>query len=189
MMVMDVMEAIYGRRSVRHFTSDPVDDKALRDLIDAAVQAPSAINQQPWAFCVVRDRALLSRISIAAKAHLIKLPSVGLPDHLLETLNDLTFDIFYHAPTLIVISAVSASPWAVENCALAAENLMLAAYAAKLGTCWVGLAQSWLGTADGKSALGLPENYVPVAPIIVGHPKEAPPPVARRQPEIRWIGP
>ncbi|MGA8615900.1 MAG: nitroreductase, partial [Xanthobacteraceae bacterium] len=59
---------------------------------------------------------------------------------------------------------------------------------AGLGTCWIGFAQGWLGTAEGKAALGLPTTYLPVAPIIVGRPKAAPPPVARKEPEIRWIG-
>ena len=42
---MDVREAIYGRWAVREFTSEPVDEKILRQLIDAAIQAPSAVNQ------------------------------------------------------------------------------------------------------------------------------------------------
>jgi nitroreductase len=87
-----------------------------------------------------------------------------------------------------VISSVAESPWAVEDCALAAQNLMLAARAAGLGTCWIGFAEAWLGTPEGKAVLELPATSLPVAPIIVGHPKSAPPPVPRREPEIRWIG-
>ena len=91
-------------------------------------------------------------------------------------------------PALILISSVAESPWAVENCTLAAENLMLAARAGGLGTCWIGFAQAWLGTPAGKAALNLPAAHVPVAPIIVGHPKSAPPLVPRKEPDIRWIG-
>jgi len=186
---MELKEAIYRRRSVREFTTELVDQDMLRDLIDAAVQAPSAVNQQPWSFCVVRDKALLARISLEAKAHMLKVSAVGLlSHHFLETLNDLTFDIFYHAPVLIVISSIAESPWTVENCSLAAQNLMLVACGAGLGTCWIGFAQAWLRTPEGKAALELPSSYVPVAPIIVGHPKSAPPVVPRKQPEIRWIG-
>jgi hypothetical protein len=58
---------------------------------------------------------------------------------------------------------------------------------AGLGTCWIGFAQTWLGTAEGKALLKLPAAYRPVAPIIVGHPKAAPPAVARKEPEIRWV--
>ena len=186
---MDLKEAIYTRRAVREFTAEPVDEKTLRDLIDAAVQAPSAVNQQPWSFCVVRDKVVLARISREAKAHLLRTSAAGLVSHhFQEVLSNPNFDIFYHAPALIVICAVAQSPWAVEDCALAAENLMLAARAAALGTCWIGFAQTWLGTPEGKAALNLPATYVPVAPIIVGHPKSVPPPVSRKEPEIRWIG-
>jgi nitroreductase len=109
--------------------------------------------------------------------------------HFNEILNDAKFDIFYHAPVLILLCATAVIPWAVEDCALAAENLMLAACAAKLGTCWIGFAQSWLATSEGKALLKLPAVYKPVAPIIVGHPKSTPPPVPRKEPEIRWVGP
>jgi nitroreductase len=71
---------------------------------------------------------------------------------------------------------------------LAAENLMLAAFADGLGTCWIGYAQGYLNTTEGKDALGLPAAWVPVAPIIVGHPKEVPAAVARKEPEVRWVG-
>ena len=185
---MDLKQAIDTRRAVREFTDQPVDEKTLRELIDAAIQAPSAVNQQPWSFCVVRDQALLARISRDAKAHMLRTSPAALSHHFQELLSNPQFDIFYHAPALVVISAVADSPWALQDCSLAAENLMLTARAAGLGTCWIGFAQAWLGTPEGKAALNLPPAYVPVAPIIVGHPKSAPPPVPRKAPDIRWIG-
>lgn len=185
---MEVKEAIYTRRAVRSFTGESVDEQTLRQLIDAAIQAPSAVNQQPWSFCIVRDKALLARISADAKAYMLKTSPVAASHHFQELLSNPDFDIFYNAPALVLISSVAESPWAVENCSLAAENLMLAACAAGLGTCWIGFAQTWLGTPEGKAAIGLPTSFVPVAPIIVGHPKSVPPPVPRKEPDIRWIG-
>ena len=185
---MDLKEAIYTRRAVREFTTEAVDQTTIRRLIDAAIQAPSAVNEQAWSFCVVRDKTVLARISNQAKAHMLRTPPTGLPSHHFHDLSDPNLDIFYHAPVLIVISSITKSQWAVENCALAAENLMLSACAAGLGTCWIGLAQTWLETPEGKATLELPPSYLPVAPIIVGHPKSAPPPVPRKEPEIRWIG-
>jgi len=185
---VELLEAIDGRRSVREYTDEPVDDAVVRELIDAAIKAPSAINQQPWAFIVVNDPALLTRISDQAKAHLLK-ASLAAPAHpFREMLNDPKFHIFYHAPVLVVIAAAEPTDWAVEDCALAAENLMLAAYAKGLGTCWIGFAQNWLATPDGKAALGVPATYAPIAPIIVGHPRRQPPPVPRKAPEIHWLG-
>lgn len=186
---MDFNQTLYARRSVREFTAEPVDQETLRRLIDAAIQAPSAVNEQPWSFSVVRAKAALARISKEAKAHILKNPPPGaLSQHIRELSSDPDFDIFYQAPALIVISSVTQGHWAVENCALAAENLMLAACAVGLGTCWIGLAQTWLETADGKASIELPPGYLPVAPIIVGHIKSLPPPPARKEPEIRWIG-
>ena len=185
---MDLEHAIDSRRSAREFTAQSVDKMMLRRLIDAAIQAPSAVNEQPWLFVVVQDRDLLNRISSQAKAHILTSPPTSVSSqHYQKLLSDPSFDIFYGAPALIVIASATAGPWAIENCALAAENLMLAACSAGLGTCWIGFAQSWLGTVDGKAALDLPVNCLPVAPIIVGHPKSAPRPVPRREAEIRWI--
>jgi nitroreductase len=185
---MDLHEAIYKRRSVREYLEKPVDQEILIELIDAAIQAPSAVNQQPCSFSVVRDRALLNDISRKAKAHMVTVTSLALMSHhFQQILNDPEFDIFYHAPALIVISTTSDIPWAVEDCALAAENLMLAARAIRLGSCWIGFSQGWLATSDGKAALKIPATYKPVAPIIVGHPKSFPLPVQRKEPEIRWL--
>jgi nitroreductase len=187
--IMDIKRSIFGRRSVREYTSESIDQQTLRPLIDAAIHAPSALNAQPWAFTVVRDPIVLGRISKEAKCHMLaNLSADGQSDHVGSLLEDPKFHIFYHAPALILISATAQGPWIVEDCALAAENLMLAAYAQGLGSCWIGFAQSFLNTAEGKKLLSLPEAWVSVAPIIVGHPKSVPSPVPRREPQVRWVG-
>lgn len=186
---MDLNEAIIGRRAVREYTQEAVDDQKIRHLIDAAVHAPSAVNGQPWTFTVVRDQDLLDRISREAKSHMLATTPAGPhADHFHAMLSDPDFHIFYHAPTLILISALAQGPWILEDCALAAENLMLAAFGAGLGSCWIGFAQGFLNTSDGKELLNLPVAWVAVAPIIVGHPKVMPPPVPRKEPLIRWSG-
>ena len=57
---MDVIEAIYHRRSVRAFTTDVVPSQVIGNLVSAAVQAPSAMNLQPWAFLILRARQAAS---------------------------------------------------------------------------------------------------------------------------------
>ncbi len=186
---MELDRAIYSRRAVREYTPEPLDDFTLRQLIEAAVQAPSAVNEQPWIFSVVRDPRVLARISQAAKAHVLAASSaLELPGDLHARLADPDFDILYHAPVLVVISSTRQTRWSSVDCALAAENLMLAARDAGLGSCWIGLAQDWLGTSEGRATIGLGDNSVPVAPIILGHPQSQPTPVGRREPEIIWIG-
>jgi len=186
---MDLNEAILGRRAVREYTQQAIDTAVIRRLIDAAIFAPSAVNAQPWTFTVVRDQALLDRISDRAKSHMLATLAPGAQaDHFHSMLSDAKFQIFYHAPVLVLISALTQARWIVEDCALAAENLMLAAYAAGLGSCWIGFEQDFLNTADGKQILSLPAEWVSVAPIILGYPTLAPPPVPRKEPQVRWIG-
>ena len=186
---MNLDEAIAGRRSVHEYTDERIDNTTIRRLIDAAVLAPSAVNEQPCTFTVVRDQALLDRISQDAKAHRLATATADPhAKHFQSMLGDPNLHIFHHAPALIVISAKAAGPWIVEDCALAAENLMLAAYASGLGSCWIGLAQSYLNTPAGKKALGIPLAWIPVAPIIVGRPRVAALPVPRNEPDIRWVG-
>ena len=184
---MNVMEAIYARRAVREYTESPVAQDVLVNLIAAAVEAPSAVNAQPWHFTVIRERALLDHIAAAGKTHMLKLlDSKGGPPEMRQHLSDPAFHILYHAPVLIVISA-KIGDWAVEDASLAAENLMLAACGQGLGTCWMGFAQRWFETGEGKRSIDLPSDYQPIAPIIVGHPRTPAPPVPRRPPLVKWI--
>ena len=185
---MELSEAIAGRRAVREYTTEAVDETVICRLIDDAVQAPSAINEQPWVFTVVRDQALLDRTSDKAKAHLrANTPAASLQGKAGSMLENTQYQIFYHAPVLVLISASAGGDWALEDCTLAAENLMLAAYAEGLGSCWIGLAQAYLKTPEGRAAFQLPAAYEPVAPIILGHPKASTPRVARHPPEIHWL--
>lgn len=186
---MELKEAVFSRRSIRDFTSQALGDGEIDQLIEAAVYAPNAMHQQPWAFVIVRDKKILDDISRDAKTHMLEnmTPSAQ-SEQIGAQLNNPDFHIFYNAPALIIISAVNQGPWIVEDCALAAENLMLMARANGLGTCWVGFAQSFLNTSDAKKLLGIPQEWVAVAPIAVGYPKSTPIDVPRKAPTILRIG-
>lgn len=183
---MELGQAIYDRRATRAYTSEPVDKAVLEALVDAAIQAPSANNLQPWAFCVVRDAALLDHISNEAKALIER--GASLHPHMVEMLGKPNFQIFYQAPALILICAADDSEWSHVDCTLAAQNLMLAAHGKGLGSCWIGMAQSWLESDEGMAALNLPAHWTPVAPIIIGHPSGTTPATPRNTPELHWCG-
>lgn len=186
---MELNDAIFGRHATRQYTQQSVDEATLQRLIVAAVHAPSAVNQQPWAFTVVRNQRTLDLISRNAKSHMIaNMPATAAPDHMYGQVTDPNFHIFYNAPAMILISATAQGPWIVEDCALAAENLMLAAHGVGLGSCWIGSAQGWLNTPEGKKALDTPAAWVSVAPIIVGHPQAVTAPVSCKEPVVRWVG-
>ena len=185
---MNVLHAIYTRRSVRAFTPETVDDADITDLIDAAIQAPNAVNAQSWGFTVVTGAAALKRISAEAKA-LALAGLTGAPEQaaLMKHLERPDFDLFYGAPVLVVIWTTSANDMATHDCCLAAENLMLAAHAKGFGTCWIGFAERWLQQPEAKAELALPAGARPVAPIILGYPKAQPAPPGRRPAEVRWV--
>ena len=185
---MDVIEAIYHRRSVRAFTTDAVPSEVIDALVSAAVQAPSAMNLQPWAFLIIEGRETLSQFSERAKRHLLETMTPDSPlFHYRDQLSKPAFDIFYGASVLIVIASTSDAAQSAEDCCLAAQNLMLAAYGMGLGTCCIGFARPWLNLAETKGELSIRAPNCPIAPIVVGYAKSAAPPVSRRRPEIRRI--
>lgn len=153
---MDVYEAIYQRKSIRSFDpSRGVTGDQVTRLLEAAVQAPSAGNLQPWRFWVVRDQKVKEGLVEAALGQSF----VG------------------QAPVVIVVCAdLSASArgygqrgihlYAIQDTAAAIENLLLAVQSESLGACWVGAFSEEMVSA----VLDLPEYIRPVAIIPVGYP-------------------
>jgi nitroreductase len=185
---MELMEAIYHRRAARCFRPASVDPEILQSLIEAAVQAPSAINLQPWRFALVTRRETLYRIAAASRDHLLSRMQPGSPFlRFRGMLEDPDCDILHGAPALVVICATSAEQQAAEDCALAAQNLMLAAHAHGLGTCCIGLARPWLNEPEGRHLLRIPAECVPIIPIVVGSAVAVPPAPGRHAPHIVWI--
>jgi nitroreductase len=184
-----VMEAIRTRRSVRSFQPDRIDEATIRRLLEAAVQAPTAIHLEPWVFVIVQDAKLLAEISSRAKAlftahmpaHFAAVPAAS---GLARALADPEYDIFHGSGTLIVICARPLSDFVTADCWLAAQNLMLAARALGLGTCVIGLSSGALQLPEMKAQLGIPAHVTPVAPIVVGVPAGETAAPARRPPEI-----
>ena len=59
---MEFKDVVYGRRSVRRFKDTPVDDKILKEIVDAALWAPSGVNLQPWYYVVIRTPEKMTRL-------------------------------------------------------------------------------------------------------------------------------
>ena len=182
---MQVLEAIHQRRAVRDYLERPVADETIHALLQAAVEAPSAMNRQPWRFAVIQDAVRLKVYSDLAKQHLLlQMASDAKASHYRELLEAPEFDIFYNAGTLIVICAEAPGKYADADAWLAAENLMLAACDMGLGTCPIGFAVEVLNTPAVKHELHLPPGGVAIAPILVGYPRETPKTVPREAPKI-----
>lgn len=187
---MELMEAIYGRRAVRAFNDREVSPELVKTLLQATVQAPSGMDLQPWAFGVLQDRGLIRQYAQRAKQCFLETIEPGSPAaQFHDMLADPSFDMFYQAPLLIVVCAISAEQMAEHDCYFAVENLPLAAHGLGLASCPIGLAGPWLSRPDVKQELGIPANYSPVLAIVVGYSRQDPAPVSRREPEIIAIGP
>jgi nitroreductase len=194
---MNVLEAIAKRRAVRAYKPDAVPEEAIRALLDAAVRAPTAMHAEPWAFAVIQDRKVLTRLSNLAKASWKAprdgSPAVGAPRSTSERqaaslLSEPQFNVFYDAGTLILICARAGGALAAADCWVAAQNLMLAATDMGLGTCPIGFALPALNRPEVKAELGLPRDVSVVAPIIVGATRGEAPPTSRKAPEIvSWV--
>jgi nitroreductase len=193
----DLIDLIYRRRSVRAYKMDPIDEGQLQILLDAAVRAPTAKDEEPWRFIVVQNRAVLTRLSDDAKAaaraeaarrgDVLKAP--GSPgDGIASPFADPTYNIFYDAGTLVVIAANPTGEFVAADCWLAAENLMLAACAEGLGACCIGLALTALNAPQTKAELGIPMDVQAFVAVIVGVPNEEAPSRARRPAvTLSWI--
>ena len=166
-----ILATILGRRSIRRYSDMKVADLDLDRLLRAAMAAPSAGNQQPWHFVVIRERALLDAIP---PIH----PNAGMARN---------------APLAILVCGDVAGRrypefW-VQDCSAATENLLLAAHSRGLGAVWCGIYPDLERATAFRTLLGIPEQIIPMALVVVGHPAESKPPADRYDPErVHWDG-
>ena len=156
-------DAVLSRRSVRTYTDDAVTDEQLERLLRAAMAAPSAGNQQPWQFVVVRDRETLAAI-----------PSVHPFARMLP-----------RAPVAIVVCGAAGGRWPQfwdQDCAAAVENLLIEAEAMGLGAVWLGVHPLEERVTGLRRLLGIPDDVTPFAVVPVGHPVEKKAPSDRFDP-------
>jgi nitroreductase len=182
-----LFETILARRSVRKFTSKKVESATVSNLLEAAVRAPTALHQEPWAFVIIQDRQLLKTLSDQAKPVFLAKIHQHRSEHEAQKLvmfDNPDFNLFYDANTLIVICGKKAAPFFEADCWLAAENLMLAACALDLGACVIGSALPAFEIPAVKARLRIPDDYLSVAPIIIGYPDENKTPTLRKSPLV-----
>jgi len=100
-------ESMALRRSVRHFSSEPIPDGVLEDAIACAASAPSGANQQPWTFVVVTDPVLKAKLREAAEAEERESYERRMSEEWLEALAPLGTDWqkphFTEAPAILVV--------------------------------------------------------------------------------------
>ena len=162
---MNLQDAINQRRSIRTYKNQPLPQGTVEALLEAARQAPSAGNVQPWAFVVAETAQTKQALSAAAYKQ-----------------KDIV-----EASAVIVVCADEARAeerygargktlYCLQDTAAAIQNLLLTACSMGLGTCWIGAFKE----AEVRKVIRAPTHMRPVAFIAVGYPNEAPHPRGRR---------
>lgn len=163
--IMEFFEAVKGRRSIRKFKEETLDDELIEKIVEAGIWAPSAGDLQSWDAVIIKDHQMKVQVAVAAYVQ----------------------EFIAKAPVVIVMCANIASAGArygergrelycVQDAACAAQNMMLSAYAMGLGAAWVGAFKE----EDISDLLNLPEHLRPVALIPIGYPDEEPDAPPRR---------
>jgi nitroreductase len=159
---MDLIEGLKTRRSVRSYQDRKVPDTVIEALLETARWAPSAVNNQPWRFCVIKDKERKAKLRGGLRDALI--PS---SKHILE------------APVVLVAwytPALFFKKFQVSDVSNAIMHVLLAAHAHGLGTCWIG----WFSEDRVKKVAALPKKASVVALITVGYPEDVPEPKERK---------
>jgi nitroreductase len=148
------MKSILNRRSVRKYTSRAVTDSQIQQLLKAAMAAPSAGNEQPWEFVVLRDRKTLNAIP---KFHPYSL-------------------MLYEASVAILVCGdlgrEKYKGYWVQDCAAATENMLLAAVELGLGAVWLGVYPIEERVHAMRKLLNIPETVAPFSLVSIGYPAE-----------------
>lgn len=153
---METLQAIHTRRSIRRFRSKPVAEDIIKDILAAAMMAPSAGNEQPWQFIVITDRDCLDAV-VAIHPYA---------------------SMAAHAPLAILLCGdLSLEKYAgfwIQDCSAAMQNLLLAAHDMKLGAVWTGIYPREDRVEKFRLRFALPSYVIPLGLAVIGHPDHYP---------------
>ena len=180
---LQVSDVIARRVSCRAYQTTPVPEPHLMRILEAARLAPSACNQQPWRFSVVRNPELRRRIVEDGFLPGIKMTwALDAPVHVV-----IGMETSFLTHRLAASVSGVAYPWV--DIGIAGEHLVLAATELGLGTCWIG----WIRPRIVARLVGWPRSVKPVAVITVGYPSQTEPGAPRVSPRkavadlVTWL--
>lgn len=169
----ETVKNIYERRSVRSYLPQQITTAELTEVLDAGMQAPSAMNQQSWFVLAVRNPQMRENVRKLCEETCGMQPGS---------------DPYYGAPTILLMFGKVGNIAPDKDASLAMQNMMLAAHAIGLGSCWVNCVNTAFATEQGKNLakeMGLPEGYAPVGSLALGLPAGEKP--QAKQPQKNYI--
>jgi F420 biosynthesis protein FbiB-like protein len=181
------LELIHERRSVRHYRPDPVPDELLKQVLQAAIQAPSAHNKQPWRFALLETAESRQRLADAMGAELRRDSLAdGLSEETIEIMVARSRERITGAPAAVLVCLDSgtldfyddasrqraAYLMMVHSVAMAGQNLLLAAHALGLGGVW--MCAPLFAQQAARQALELPQSWEPQGLALLGYTQKIP---------------
>lgn len=160
-----VFENIKSRRSIRKYLSEQIKDNELEIILESAIYAPTGGNEQPWHFTVVQNSNLINKMSLESKKVMENSPidwvsKMGKSEHL---------NIFFHAPTVIIVSGRENATSPLPDCCAAIQNMLLAAESIDIGSCWIGLVAFFFEYEENIKELEIPNGYKPYYAVSLGY--------------------
>jgi len=186
---MELRQAILERRSIRKFSSRPVERALLEDLLNTSLWAPSGMNRQPWKFLVLEGESLNRLLKLSSNlAEPMDEPVRVFNDKMRNYIKGYFRDLG-GAKTVVVCLSKKADTHLADHtniisCSAALYNFLLLAHEAGLATCWM----TGYDEVEEKlmRILGV-SGYTLVGVTPVGYPDQAPPTPPRKGEEITWM--
>ncbi len=142
------------RKSIRKFIPAKIQDETIERLMMSAMQAPSATNQQPWAFIVIKNKDILKKLSQVSKgAWPLKDAPLGILTLMKENVN---------RPMM-----------APQDLSAATQNILLEATHMNLGGVWIGVYPREERIGAIKDIIDIDEGFTPFSLIALGYPDDS----------------
>lgn len=174
-----VVETIMTRRSVRQYKPQAVEREKMQTIVECGINAPNAMNKQPWEVRVVDNADYINGVTeLYKKAN----PKAA---------EDPAFkNMFHNAPTVVFIGHDTKSESSPFDCGLLAENMMISAWSMGIGSCCLGSPARFMKTpeaAEYLQKLGFSEGYELLYCIGFGYPDEAPAAKPREAAKVKFV--
>ena len=174
-----VVETIMTRRSVRQYKPQAVEREKMQTIVECGINAPNAMNKQPWEVRVVDNADYINGVTeLYKKAN----PKAA---------EDPAFkNMFRNAPTVVFIGHDTESESSPFDCGLLAENMMISAWSMGIGSCCLGSPARFMKTPEASEylqKLGFSEGYELLYCIGFGYPDEAPAAKPREAAKVKFV--
>lgn len=174
-----VVGTIMTRRSVRQYKPQAVEREKMQTIVECGINAPNAMNKQPWEVRVVDNADYINGVTeLYKKAN----PKAA---------EDPAFkNMFRNAPTVVFIGHDTKSESSPFDCGLLAENMMISAWSMGIGSCCLGSPARFMKTpeaAEYLQKLGFSEGYELLYCIGFGYPDEAPAAKPREAAKVKFV--